>query len=374
MKIPPQNALVNIARFASPPPSPKAIIERLYHAAIARELMPQERIHDCLRKIVPGKNTVDLIYDPDRQTAHYKNLITCGSVWMCPVCAARITEQRADELRRACLKWREGAGFMAMITFTLRHNKGDRLTTVLEALREAHRRFKSGKGFQTLKGRYNWHGSVTALEDTHGKNGWHPHLHELVFFDALSRDTWSEFADDVKRRWIGSLAAEGRDATWAHGVDIRDTDEQIYDYIAKFGHEPLDTSWTIDREIAKAPVKKAKSEEGRTAFQLLADCAIGDYSGAPLFQEHCRVMKGRKQLVWSRGLRDELGLNEEQTDEALAAALPAEYIVLASITAAQWRVIKAADWVIQARLLDIGQTGDKSLVTAFLRDLGIAAV
>ena len=120
--------------------------------------------------------------------------------------------------------------------------------------------------------------------------------------------------------------------------------------------------------------EKAKSEEGRTAFQMIADCEIGDYSGVPLFQEHCRVMKGRKQLVWSRGLREELGLNEEQTDEALAAALPAEYIVLASITAAQWRVIKAADWVIQARLIDIGQTGDKSLVTAFLRDLGIAAV
>ena len=336
--------------------------------------MPGERIFSCMRKIVPGKQTVDLIYDPSRQAAHLKNLMTCGSVWMCPVCAARITEQRAEELRRAVLKWREGDGFMAMITFTLRHNKGDRLETVLEALREAHRRFKSGTPFQSIKQQFNWHGSVTALEDTHGQNGWHPHLHELVFFDALSRDTWSQFAGAVKSRWISSLAAEGRDATWKHGVDIRDTDEQIYDYIAKYGHEPLDTSWTIEREIAKSPVKKARTVEGRTAFQMLADVAVGDHSGAPLFQEHCRVMKGRKQLVWSKGLREELGLNDEQTDEALAAALPDEYITLASITAAQWRVIKAADWSIQARLLDIGQTGDKSAVVAFLRDLGIAAL
>lgn len=336
--------------------------------------MPHERIHDCLRKIVPGKRTVDLIYDPDRQCAHFKNLMTCGSVWMCPVCAARITEQRAEELRRALLKWRENDGFFALITFTLSHNSGDKLHTVLEALREAHRRFKSGAPFQRLKQRYNWHGSVTALEDTHGANGWHPHLHELVFFDALSRDTWSSFKVTVKQRWLASLAAEGRGATWTHGVDIKDADEQIYDYIAKYGHQPTGNSWTLDREIAKAPTKKARTKDGRTAFQMLADVGAGDKTGAPLFQEHCRTMKGRKQLVWSKGLREELGLNDEPTDEALAAALPDEYIVLASITAAQWRVIMAADWSVQARLLDLGYSGDKNAVAAFLRDLGIAAL
>lgn len=360
-------------KICVPPPTSKlAIIQRLYHKAIARELMPGERIHDCLRKIVPGKTSVDLIYDPSRQTAHYKNLMTCGSVWICPVCAARITEQRADELRRALLKWRENDGFIALVTFTLRHNKGDRLPALLEAIREAHRRFKSGAPFQRLRERYNWHGSVSALEVTHGENGWHPHLHELVFFEPLSRDTWHQFPGAVKSRWINVLAASNHDASWEHGIDVRDADEQIYDYIAKYGHEPLDTRWTVERELAKAPVKKSRQKDGRTPFQMLADCGVGDWSGAPLFQEYARTFKGRKQLVWSRGLREELGLEQEQSDDDLAAALPEEYVLLTTLNSLQWRVIMQSDWSVQAGLLDVAQSGDKNAVDAFLRDLGIA--
>lgn len=334
--------------------------------------MPDERIHDCLRKIIPGKRTVDVIYDPARKDAHYKNLMTCGSVWHCAVCAGRITEQRAAELLQAVTRWQAEGGFIALLTFTLRHNRGDKLSVLLDAIRDSHSKFKSGASWYRFADQFNWHGSVTALEVTHGANGWHPHLHELVFFEPLSRDTWRTFPDKAKGRWIGALASSGRDATWSHGLDVRDADSEVYDYVAKFGHLPTGTSWTLEREVAKAPVKKARSKDGRSPFQLLIDYGEGDLKAAALFQEYARTFKGRKQLVWSKGLRSELGLNDDPSDDELAAALPDEYILLASLEKHQWRAILALGWAAQAELLDVASHGDKNAVDRFLTSFGIA--
>jgi len=154
---------------------------RFYLQTLARELLPKERVAQCLRMIVPGINQVDVMLHPTKQKATYRNLITCARLWFCPVCASRITEERAKELTLATARWHDSGGFVAMLTLTLRHNSYQPLGEVLKTLREAHRRFKSGRTFKTMQADYGWSGSVTTLEVTHGGSGWHPHLHELVF-------------------------------------------------------------------------------------------------------------------------------------------------------------------------------------------------
>src|SRR5260370_40243977 len=62
----------------------------------AQALLPNERVAFCMRRI--QATTVDVLYSPSRQSAHYRGLMVCGSIWVCPICAAKISERRRIEL------------------------------------------------------------------------------------------------------------------------------------------------------------------------------------------------------------------------------------------------------------------------------------
>lgn len=363
--------LVLTTELASPPPSqPQQPHKRLnstaykfYLQSLARDLLGG-RVGWCLRRRQAGGRTVDLVKSA-AGGVRYKNLITCGRLWQCPVCAAKITERRADELRQGVTRWHEGGGFVALLTFTLRHNEHDRLTDLEKALRNAYRRFKSGAPFQRLAERFNWRGSVTALEVTYGANGWHPHLHVLAFFEPVAASTWRSFEAAAKTRWLSVLAAEGATATYEHGLDIRDADSEVYEYLSKWGKLPTGTGWTLDREVAKSPVKQGHAD-GLTPWQLLEAYGAGDERAGRLFQEYNAAFRGKAQLVWSRGLRAELGLTEDEpTDEALAAEdVTAEDVILASFTTEQWFDVLQVDRQrrgFRGELLEAARLGTEAL-------------
>lgn len=341
------------------------MLERFYLQTLARELLPYERVERCLRALIPGRRTVEIHHAPELQRAYYKNLFTCGRVWFCTVCAARITEERARELLQAVTVWTQERGFVALLTYTLQHQQNDSLEELVAAVRDGHRRLKMGAPAQRFKERYGWHGSVTSLEVTYGANGWHPHLHELVFFDPLPSSAWKAFPDVAKARWLAALQASGRDASWQHGLDVRDAQTDVYEYVAKYGKLPKKARWTLDRELAKSPVKKAHGD-GATPWQLLLDYGDGDQRAGALFQEYARVFKGRNQLTWSRGLRAELALPEEQTDEQLAAELPPEAALLAELNPLQWRRLRNLPVDIRGELLQVAAAGDRAALVEFL--------
>jgi hypothetical protein len=318
-----------------------------------------------LRSIIPGRRVVEVHHSPELQRAFYKNLFTCGSVWLCTACSARVTERRAAELLQAVTIWTQERGFVAMVTYTLQHQQNDRLETLVSAVRDTHRRLKMGAPSQRFRERFGWHGSITALEVTYGANGWHPHLHELVFFNPVSAGTWKAFPDVAKERWLNALQASGRDASWQHGLNVRDAQTDVYDYLAKYGKLPKKTRWTLDRELAKSAVKKAHGD-GATPWQLLTAYGDGDQRAGVLFQEYARVFKGRNQLTWSRGLRDELGLGNEDSDEAVAAELPPEVHLLAELNPVQWRKLLHLSRDIRGEVLQVAASGDRGALSRFL--------
>src|SRR5260370_41109162 len=65
----------------------------------ARALLPDERVAFCMRRI--QATAVDVLYSPQNQTAHFGGLMVCGSIWVCPLCAARISEYRRVEVEQA---------------------------------------------------------------------------------------------------------------------------------------------------------------------------------------------------------------------------------------------------------------------------------
>lgn len=357
-----------VIRNLLPPPPIDNVVVRYYLQAEARRLLPTHRVRSCHRFLVPDKTFVSVMYSPLVGKAHYKNLMHCASVWVCAVCASKITERRRAELSAAL-----GTGKYTplLITFTLRHNAGDSLYSLIEAIQAAFRDFQSGKVWTKHRASYGWIGSIRSLEITHGDNGWHPHIHVLALLDSeMDAETLQAFTDFLKERWSMVLARQGRDASWSHGVDVRETSQYIAEYIAKWGHQPVVTGWTIEAELTKAPVKKGKGENGRSPHQLLADSASGDKVASALFVEYANCTKGKKQLVWSKGLRILLGLDtREATDMELAAEESAQAFVLAQLNKAQWNTILGND--ARGELLKIASLGDWAALRDWLVDFGI---
>lgn len=353
---------------------------------MAKSLLPKHRIQICMCHLQRGRWDVEVTVNRDKQDAGFRGLQTCGCVWVCPVCAGRITEQRTADLLRATTKWHVEGGFVVLLTFTMQHGRYDTLEASLDALLSAYRRFTSGKGFQAIKEKYNWRGSIKALEVTHGINGWHPHLHVLAFFEPVHALVWkgkkgrqpTGFAVDVKKRWVAMLEAHGRAASFTHGLDVRDADTDVYEYIAKFGHLPESSTWTLEREMVKAPSKISTGRDGRSPFQLLADFVEGDLGAGRLFQEYAAVFAGRQQLHWSKGLRALLEMEEEElSDEEAAAQTDVGDETVYRIPVGMWREINMLErrghWGLKGEILEAAFVGGAVAVEQLLRELGVAA-
>lgn len=351
------------ARFASTSPD----ILRFALQNQAARLLPGERVADCKRSHIPGLKSVTVLHSPHVKSAHYKNLMVCGSVWLCPVCASKITERRREELTAALAATDY---FLVLVTFTLKHQIDDQLADLLKALMAAFRDFKSGNSWQLAAERYGWVGSIRALETTHGANGWHPHLHDLVLLESpLTAEEIDQMTTWFRERWLMVLQRHGRDASWYPSVDIRPGRADVGEYIAKFGRLPTVKGWTIEHEVTKAPVKRGRPDR-RTPLQLLADSMAGDKRASALYVEYAKNFKGKKQLVWSKGLRALLGLiDQELTDEQLAQEEREPASVLLFLTIEQWKVIVGND--IRAELLEEAARGDREHVVMWLAEIGI---
>ncbi len=338
----------------------------------ARFLLPEFGIKDCFRKIIPvqrsedgltlvSRQEVDIYKSLQHQNCFYGNLVTCKSVWVCPVCASKISERRRIELTEAVAV--EGYAH-ALITFTLQHKVTDRLEVVLAAASAALRRFKRGRGFKKFKQRYGWVGDVRSLEITHGVNGWHVHFHMVVFFEIEGK-SYHGIVAALKSRWLRMIQKEGFNASWSHGLDFQAGDKDVGHYVAKGSGD-----WTIPHEVTKGTVKGGRSG-GRTPRQLLEDYIdMNDQAGA-LFKEYALKTKGKNQLYWSLGLRELLGLGAAADDSEIMEKVEDSAILLGSLSADDWKIVRR--YGKRGEVLEVAKKGDWDLLIDFIHGLGAAS-
>lgn len=326
-----------------------------------------ERTVFCCRSIVPGCRHVEIRYSEGRGKASYGNLMTCGSLWGCPVCAARITEQRRQELTEMVNKW--GRSRVYLVTLTMSHHQGERLLDLLDALygnsrkkrQGALRRLKSGRQWRGFTEYYEIVGNIRASEITHGDNGWHPHIHMILVGKVpWTDDTLIEMQGLLGRLWMSALEKEGRSCSVANGCRIT---RGAAEYVTK--------EWAVEHELTKQPTKRAR-DGGRSPLELLHDSCQGDTKAGNLWLEYYFSMKGRAQLVWSRGLRDLMGLNTQPTDEELAASEEPDMEVVATLTTSQWHEVVSKK--IRADILEQVEIGKLHSLRLFLRQHGIPDV
>jgi hypothetical protein len=274
------------------------------------------RLRDCGAKTVNGLGGPILRVsgtDEDR-VAGYAGLVTCGSVWACPVCAAKIAARRAEELSQVIRTVLTAGGSASLITLTMRHHSGHQLKDLWQALSAAWHGVISGKQWtedQELGGMLGW---VRVVEATHGRNGWHLHVHVLVCWKrSVPLGLVQEIGHRMWQRWTKALERHGF-TSWKHrgGVDVR---------MASLGTDNLAQYFTkLAREVTYSHTKESRG--GRSPLGIVTDgLRTGDADDLALWAEWEQASFGRRQLTWSLGkhdLRKIAGLGSEQSDEEVA--------------------------------------------------------
>lgn len=249
----------------------------------------------------------------------YAGLCTCGSVWACPVCNAKVMGRRQNEIGLAVAQWQKTGGQVVMVTLTMRHHRGQRLGDLWDALSAAWNRVTAGKAWLADKARHSIVGWLRAVEVTFGVNGWHVHVHALVFVEPgataasvrdLQGSMFNRWSRALQRAGLAAPAMVGQDAHLVTGP----ADRALSEYFTK----AVDQVHRIGLELTATQSKEARSAHStETTWSLLDE--VEDTGEVGRWNEWERGSKGRRQLTWSKGLRERLGLRREQTDDEIAA-------------------------------------------------------
>ena len=331
------------------------------------------RVITCLRSQL-GSN-VKVHKSVEHGKTFYSGLCTCGGVWVCPVCAAKVQARRTLEIQDL-FQWayKVMRKQIAMVTLTYPHALGDVLADSLEKHAEAlviFRKYNNTK-FKKFKDGIGYEGLVRSLEITHGSNGWHPHTHELWVMDYFEENKEREnyIYEFILDRWehacrkVGLLTDDKVDAFRKHAVHIvfRAKDS---DYITKQNGDN-DKTWGADKEVATANSKIGKSN-GKAPFQILLE-SENSKKYRSLFIEYALAMKGKAQLFWTPGLKGKVGV-EEKTDEELAEEIRDTADLLAVLERPHWVcVVKNKA---RAQILDLAENKGIDGLIAWFADFGL---
>lgn len=363
-------------KYSSPPENRgfQAIKKRYSNLSRARSVLTNQA-----RRVAPDKypnqvyrtigcrhvmiaDYVGIKHNAEFDSTFYTGVQVCGSVWVCPVCAAKIQERRRGEIEKAIQWAHENGYFVQMVTFTFPHYVWQRLDTLLEQQAAAYRRLRSGKVWAKMRKSVEMAGLIRSLEVVIGDNGWHPHTHELWFTKKPVGEYW------ISEQWekacvkAGLLDPDNEAQVRAfrlHSVDVRE-DVDVGDYLAK---QDDSRAWGLSDELAKATSKVGRSK-GIHPHGLLHRGLEGDIAR---YIEYVDATKGKRQLYWSKGLKDLVGI-DDVTDEELADESREVADVLGLLTADQWQCVIGNDC--RAELLEAAHSGGLPAIKEFLRLIG----
>lgn len=342
-------------------------VQRFILQAVARSLFPKSRLDKCLRLRCSNQD-VQVWKSTEYKTTHYQGLQTCGSVWRCPVCAAKIAERRRVEILQAMDGHKAAGGCVNLLTLTCPHQVKDKLAELLPNQAKALNRFWNDRQVKAILADMGTIGQIRALEVTHGRlsaqnNGFHPHYHILLFQGSgvdLARFDQAQMTDWQVRlylRWAKACKGAGLgEPSYAHGLKL-DGGEKAGKYVTK---------WGLEDEMTKGHTKKAL--HGETPFDLLRAILADkdDKQAAALFIEFANTFEGKRQLHWSKGLKKRYAVTDK-SDEALAAETDDRARLLGLISLDQWRDVLAVEG--RAVVLQVAASGGWDSVGLYLEQI-----
>lgn len=255
---------------------------------------------------------------------HYSGMSTCGSGWICPVCAAKIRYHRADEVSRALVSaLHQGMGAL-FVTRTIPHSAEDKLGVTLGLLAEGRRFVANQPVVKGIRRAARYLGGVCSKEITYGLQGWHPHSHDVEFYmDEVTLEDYAALGRvyyDYLNRFYSRNGFDG--LSLVHGVRIEqvglDTNALAH-YVAKL-QEGAALRLHTAQELARSDLKQGRAGSLMPFDIACAFFETGDMALLDLWHEFERESFGRSVIRFSKGLRARLLPHEaEKTDEELAA-------------------------------------------------------
>ena len=281
----------------------------------------QNRVCGCGKWRIDKEMPVGIQFDASKGVARYHNLQYCGSVWLCPDCSYKISQERKKELAEAMKGCRDKGLHVAMLTLTVPHYLGDDLKTLLKKMSKAkHSLWTNRNSREYLADQFPMVGHITATEVKYSdNNGFHPHFHILCFLDKqYEAEDLQIIESELYELWAEKCVKSGLGKpNRRNGLDLKmgsNNEDMLADYISK---------WGMAEEMTQAHLKVGKKNMSSLTMWEVLELAQMEASTKDkysyIFKTYADGFKGRRQLFWSKGLKELLKI-EVKDDEDIANA------------------------------------------------------
>lgn len=280
--------------------------------------LKQNRVCGCGKHRIDKELPVGITYNAKTGLAGYDNLQYCGSVWVCPDCSYKISQERKAELAEAMKGCRSKGLQVLMLTLTAPHYLGDDLRALLKKMSLAKHALWSNRNSKTyMDEQFPLVGHITATEVKYSdNNGFHPHYHILCFtekkfkeedIELIKKELYELWAEKCVKKGLGRPSEK-------HGIDLKigSNEDVLADYISK---------WGLASEMTQAHQKIGKKNKDSLTMWEVLELSMMEESTKDkygrVFKAYSNAFKGRSQLHWSKGLKSLLikELTEEEKQE-----------------------------------------------------------
>ena len=246
----------------------------------------------------------------------YRGVVTCKSAWACPICSPRLAKKKAEAIAMmdSRLMYKR-----VMVTYTVQHSIKDRLDDLIDILYNSLRRARQGRKHAEFKEIAL--GYVRSTEITYGKNGWHAHIHEMIYLRPDK--TIDDVMSTVVKHYKEGVAMNGRLVN-QHTVDVKKWDGDS-GYVTK-GTE-------IDEVVGWL------NKSGQNSLNIFGILRVAEDSDRhkDLYRHYYYSTKGRKMTMVSRSLMDEYKYCESEIEKEMENWEEAEVVKI--IPADAWKNI-----------------------------------
>ena len=166
----------------------------------------------CGSRILPAPGGDGRVYVAVNDvSAHFKGLASCHSPWACPICSAKVMAKKGAEIAALIeAKKQLYHEYAFMLTFTLPHTEQMSCYQTDTVLEKTWRKFTGTYGkskrkyhvYGTFRDTFNITSIVRVYEFTWGYNGWHPHIHALLWTAKENFPKLAEWEDKLTAQWF----------------------------------------------------------------------------------------------------------------------------------------------------------------------------
>jgi hypothetical protein len=308
----------------------------------------------------------------------FGGLMLCGCR-RCPSCSGRLARALRDDITKAAQTWRDAGERVLFGTMTIRHDRSQSLAELADAVSACWHAATGGKSWMRDRQRHGVHHWIRIWEEKWSPaNGWHVHVHFLLFADRRKHGKvlTASLLGSMFDRWRSKAVSLGLGTPLYRAQDLHEVTAQGAAELAGYFSKQTTSAgeWDAEGIGYEMSSPSTKTGGGMTPEEILLAAMDGDLQMLALWREYERAMKGRRTVAYSRGLREALSLGEELTAEQIEAREESEgAVIVAQMTPRAWKklVTKPGRRAEFANRLIADGAGD---AVAWLAEWGIAAV